>query len=103
MRTPLVVMAVLFVALLGLDAAFGGGKSAERAGPRVAPVPVIARRVEAIRGLRYARLPRAQAVTPAQARRDGLADFDRSSPREQQLADEEGLTLLDLAPPGLSL
>jgi hypothetical protein len=101
-RTPFVVIAVLVVALVGLDAVLGGGKSSPPAA-RLAPVPVIAGRVEALRGLRYARVPRAKAVTPTQARREGIDDFDRTYPRVDQLRDEELLTLLGLAPAGLSL
>jgi hypothetical protein len=102
MRTALAVMGFLVVALLGVDALTRSGSGAA-APPPVAPVGVIAKRVEALRGLRYVSVPRAAAVTPAQARRDGLADFDRSYPRARRLADEEMLTLLGLAPAGVSL
>jgi hypothetical protein len=106
MRTPYVVIAALVVALLGLDAAFGGSapgpEPEERAGP-VAAVGVIAERVEAVRGLQFSTVPRAERVTADTARRDGLQDFDRSYPRQRRAVDEEVLTLLGLAPPGLSL
>jgi hypothetical protein len=104
-RTPLVIMVVLAAALLGLDALLGGGGDGrgEAAAVRTAPIATIAHRVEAVRELRFRSVPRALAVTPAQARRDGLADFDRSYPAARRAADEEVLTLLGLAPAGLSL
>jgi hypothetical protein len=104
-RTPFVVIGVLIVALLGLDAAIGGsGQTSARAKvPPVAAVPVIATRVEAVRGLRFRTVPRAQRVSPAQARRDGLEDFDRSYPKRRLAADEEMLGLLGLVPEGLKL
>jgi hypothetical protein len=42
-------------------------------------------------------------VTPAQARREGLADLDRSYPRSRRLADEEVLKLLGLIDPKVDL
>jgi hypothetical protein len=99
-RTPFVIIAVLVVVLVALDAAFGGGTARPE---RLTPVADIAHRVEALRGLRYVRIPRPAAVSPAEARRDGITEFDRSYPRTQRLADEEMLTLLGLAPAGFSL
>ena len=52
------------------------------------PVGTVARRVERIRDLRYRHIPRAHAVTPAQAARAGLADLDRTYPAAQRHADE---------------
>lgn len=110
MRIPLVVMAVLVVGLVGLDAALGhgsGGGAAVAGGatrePPTAPVAVIARRVERLRGLRYVRLPRPQRVAPAQARADGVRDFDASEPPRLRAAEEELLGLLGLVPPRTSL
>jgi hypothetical protein len=104
MRTPLVIMAVLALALLGLDTAFGGGgDGGAAAGPATAPVSTIARRVEALRDLRYDRLPVPQRVSGDQARRDGLSDFDRSEPARARAVEEELLELLGLLPPGSSL
>jgi hypothetical protein len=105
MRTPLAIMVVLALALLGLDLAFGeggdgGGSSATRA---PAPVATIARRVEVLRDLRYRRLPVPQRVSAAQARRDGLSDFDSSEPPRAQAAEEELLELLGLLPARSSL
>ena len=42
---------------------------------------MIAKRVEALRGLRFETLPRPAEVTPEQAQREGLEDLDRSYPR----------------------
>jgi hypothetical protein len=103
-RTPFAVIAVLLVALLGLSLLTGDGAGSDAPAPvRTAPVGVIAKRVEALRGLRYTAIPRAAAASPAEARRDGLHDFDRSYPQRRRRADEEMLTLLGLAPAGLSL
>src|SRR3954471_2936761 len=97
-------MAVLLVALLGISLLGGeDAGSGELAARPAAPVPVIAKRVETLRGLRYTTIPAAAAASPAQARRDGLRDFDRSYPARQRRTDEEMLTMLGLAPPGLSL
>ena len=103
-RTPVVVCVVL---LLGLGAALvarggdGGGGGGERAvrEPPAAPVATIARRVEALRGLRFRRLPEPVTVTAAQARREGLADLDRTYPPARRRADEEVLKLLGLLEP----
>jgi hypothetical protein len=105
MRTPLVVMAVLGVLLLGIDMAFGegGGKSSGAREPATAPVATIARRVEGLRDLRYRRIPVPQRVTGAQARRDGLEDYDASEPPRVRAAEEEVLELLGLIPDGTSL
>jgi hypothetical protein len=104
MRTPLVIIAVTAAALLGLDALLAGGHGAPAGkAERTAPVATVAHRVEALRGLRFDAVPRARSVTPAQASREGLADFDASYPRRRRLADEEVLTLLGLAPAGFSL
>ena len=111
MRTPYVIMAVLAAALFGLWALTDPGSSSAPAAapapaaPRAAaaPIPVIAARVEKIRGLRFKRLPQPVAVTAAQARDEGLADFDRSYPGERQRADEEVLKLLGLIEPDVSL
>src|SRR3954451_1227795 len=103
-RTPLVIIAALIVVLLGVSALGGsGGKASTAAGKPVAPVSVIARRVETLRHLRYRTIPQAKAATPDQARADGLADFDRSYPVARRHADEAMLTMLGLVPPGTSL
>jgi hypothetical protein len=95
MRTPLTVMAVLGVALLGLWFATedeGGGEPA----PAAAPVPAIAERVERLRDLRFDEIPRPVTVTAEQARREGLEDLDRNYPADRLRADETVLKLLGL-------
>jgi hypothetical protein len=110
MRTPLVIIAVLVVLLVGVAVvtgsgpSSGGGSAAQGGGsPRIAPVAVIARRVERLRHLRYRRLPVPERVSAATAKRDGLADFDSSSSRRGLLGEEETLELLGLLPPRTSL
>jgi hypothetical protein len=102
MRTPLVVMVVIGVALYGVWLLTDGGDAPAKA-ERRAPVPVIAKRVEALRGLRYTSIPKPLAVSPKQAEREGLADFDRSYPPPRRHADEEVLKLLKLVAPSVSL
>jgi hypothetical protein len=102
-RTPYVVMGVLLVALLGLSVLTGDDSSGEAAAKPAASVPVIAHRVETLRHLRYRTIPPAKAASPAEARRDGLADFDRTYPERRRRADEQMLAMLGLVPEGLSL
>src|SRR6478609_3187904 len=71
--------------------------------PAPADVPTIAARVETLRGLRFTSRPVPQNVTPAQARREGLEDLDRSYPEARRRADEEVLKLLGLIEPGVDL
>ena len=47
--------------------------------------------------------PVPQTVSPAQARREGLEDLDRSYPEARRKADEEVLKLLGLIEPGVDL
>jgi hypothetical protein len=94
MRMPLTVMAVLGAALLGLWFATEGEDGEPP--PQAAPVRVIATRVEALRDLRFDRLPRAVTVTSDEARREGLEDLDRQYPPERLLADETVYKLLGL-------
>ena len=104
MRTPFAVIAVLLVALLALAALTeGGGEQEEAAAPGTAPVRVIAGRVEALRDLRFERMPRPVRVDAAQARREGLAELDRTYPEERRRADEEVLKLLGLIEPDADL
>lgn len=63
----------------------------------------IARRVETIRGLRFKSYPRPLIVTPAQTRRDSLADLDRSGTAAQRRLDEQVIELLGLIAPGTDL
>jgi hypothetical protein len=68
-----------------------------------AHVALVERRVEQLRDLRFLHPVPVAVVSPAQARRDGLADYDTSDAVAQQRASEELLTLLGLLPPGSSL
>src|SRR3954451_12403558 len=106
MGTPMAVILVVLVLLVGLSVATGwdddeGG--AKPASARSAPIRTIEARVERLRDLRFTSPPVPQTVSPAQARRQGLADLDRSYPRERRLADEEVLKLLGLLDPKVDL
>ena len=106
MRTPLTIMALLAAALYGGWALTEGSSPPPpepAAVPTPAPIPVIAKRVEKIRGLRFRQLPKPVSVTPLQAHREALEDLDRTYPPEQQRAEEEVLKLLGLIEPDVSL
>lgn len=106
--SPEAVILVLLVLLLAVGLAFGGSGSssgsgdasgAKAAAARLAP---IAHRVETIRGLPFKKLPSPIIVSPAQAKRDALADVDRNKPSEITAAGRVG-ELLGLLPPGTNL
>ena len=96
----LVVAGVVFGGASG--GASGGGPTAgaEAAARRVAP---IARRVEAIRGLRFERLPRPLIVTPAQAAADQRTAFDKEVSPSERRVNEQLLVRLGLLKPGTDL
>jgi hypothetical protein len=102
MRTPLTIIAVLLAILVGIALATGDDDGAA-AEPPTAPVDVIARRVETLRHLRFAKLPDPVAVDAEQARHEGLEDFDRENPPERRRAEEELYELLGLVRPGTDL
>jgi hypothetical protein len=102
MRTPFAVMAVLLVVLVGIGLATEGGETTPTE-PPPAPVAVIARRVEALRQLRYKTIPKPVAVSAASARREGLADLDREYPAARRHADEQVLKMLGLIAPDADL
>ncbi len=105
MRTPFVIIVVLLAVLLAVGFATDGGSSGSGA-PAPAPstpVATIARRVERLRGLRYDAIPKPVRVTAAEARRDGLADLDRSYQPAARRADEALYALLGLLPAGTDL
>jgi hypothetical protein len=102
MRTPFAVMAVLFVVLVAAGFATEGGDE-PAAEPAAAPVSVIARRVEALRDLRYTSIPKPVAVSAETARREGLADLDRQYPAKRRHADEQVLKMLGLIAPDADL
>jgi len=101
----LAVLAALVVGALLLDG--GGGSSPSRRGDdnTVTParIALIERRVEALRDLRFRHPVPVAVVSPAQARREGLAEYDRSQPLAQRRENEELLKLLGLLPPGTDL
>ncbi|MDA0165743.1 hypothetical protein OM076_36085 [Solirubrobacter ginsenosidimutans] len=76
---------------------------APRPAAKTASVATIASRVEVLRGLRFRSRPVPQSVSPAQARREGLEDLDRSYPEARRRADEEVLKLLGLIEPRVDL
>ena len=99
MGTPMAVILAVLVLLIGVSVATGWDEDAGRSNPaatRIAPIGTIEARLERLRGLRFTTRPVPQTVTPAQARREGLADLDRSYPTSRRLADEEVLKLLGL-------
>jgi hypothetical protein len=107
-RTPVVAIVVLLAVLVPLgfltdDDSSGSGAGAAASDGRTTPVRTIARRVEAIRDLRYRRIPDPVRVTAATAQREGLADLDRGYPLARRRADEALYTLLGLLPPGTDL
>ena len=104
MQTPLVVMAVLGAALFGLWALTGTATSSEPLPPpRAAPVPVIAERVETLRGLRFDDGAEGRGGDAGAGAREGLEDLDRTYPQARRRADEEMLKLLGLVEPDVDL
>ena len=106
MGTPMAVILAVLVLLLGVSVAIGWDEDeggAKPASARIAPIGTIEARVERLRGLRFESRPVPQTVSPAQARREGLADLDRSYPSERRRADEEVLKLLGLIDPKVDL
>jgi hypothetical protein len=94
------VAAGLLIAFAAIGIVTGEGE--EEAAPEASrgpPVAEIARGVERVRGLRFARLPRVREVSGGQARRDGLRELDRQVPRRRQEVEERLLKLLGLLPP----
>jgi hypothetical protein len=63
----------------------------------------IAERVERVRGLRFEHVPEPAAVTPAQARSEGLESLDADYPPARRRAEGELLAMLGLVPPGTDL
>ena len=110
-RTPevviLAVLAALAAGALLLGGGGGGASSPAHAarGETVSParIALIERRVEALRGLRFRHPVPVAVVSPAQARREGLAEYDRSDPVAQRRENEELLKLLGLLPAGADL
>ncbi len=105
MGTPFTVTLVLLAILVGAGFAFDSEEPPEPAAPPAPAVPIatLERRVEQIRDLRFKTLPQPEEVSPKQAQREGLEDFDRSYPPAQRRADEEVLKLLGLLEPDVDL
>jgi hypothetical protein len=109
MRRPPLVTArglVAFGLVLAAVAVVVGVSASAPAHHRPQPttsVALIARRVETLRHLRFRHPVRPLDVTPAEARRDGVGDLDRTYPPDRRRADEETLELLGLLPPGSDL
>src|SRR4051812_14556282 len=95
-------LAVVAVALGGESDSPAGGHSAG-AGAVVREVATIARRDEQIRGLRFKHVPRPLLVTPAETRRESLAQLDRDYPAARRRTDEDLLELMGLVPAGTDL
>jgi hypothetical protein len=102
MREVGIAFAIVLAGLFGLLALEGSDESA-RPAATAASVSTIAARVEELRGLRFRSRPVPQTVSPAQARREGLEDLDRSYPETRRRADEEVLKLLGLIKPDVDL
>jgi len=105
MGTPFTVCLVLLALFLGFGFACDGNDEKPAAAKPVpaTPIATLERRVEQIRDLRFETLPKPEEVSPRQARREGLEDFDRSYPPARRRADEEVLKLLGLLEPDVDL
>jgi hypothetical protein len=109
----LAAVAVALVVVLGAIGVVAGEEeesepaAERRAGPSIEQVTrrveEIGRGVERARELEFDRLPRVRVVSPADARRAGLAELDRSVPARLQRVEERLLTMLGLLPPDTRL
>lgn len=105
MRLPLAVIALMLAVLIpiGFASESGSGAGSAAAPVELAPVAVIAERVERLRGLEFETEPQPVTVTEEQAVREGLADLDRAYPAEARRADESLYIRLGLLPKGTDL
>jgi hypothetical protein len=104
--TPeLVILALLAALGVGAIVLGSGGTDAASDAATVSPAHIraIERRVEALRDLRFRRPVPVAVVSPARARREGIADYDRGQPLARRRTSEELLKLLGLLPPGADL
>ena len=95
--------AIVLALLVGTAVVTAGDEPGAPARVASAPVATVAARVEALRGVRFRERVSPQRVSPAQARREGLADLDRAHPPARRRADEELYKLLGLLPPETDL
>lgn len=106
-RTPELLILLLAALLAAGALVLGGsdGRSSAPAGETVsrAHVALVARRVEELRELRFKRSVPVAVVSPAEARREALAEFDRTQSGARQRTNEEILKLLGLVPPDLNM
>jgi hypothetical protein len=103
-RTPLAIIAVLLAILVPIGFATDGDGGDDAPAKRATtPIATIAERVEKLRGLEFRRTPEPLRVSPAQARREGLADLDRGYPVARRRADEALFETLGLLPQGTDL
>lgn len=101
---PFAIIVVLTLLLGAFAIAFDGGEAAPATAPlRPDPVARIVQRLEHERGLRFTAPPEPLQVTPAEARREGVASLDEDYPPARRRADADVLALLGLVPPGTDL
>src|SRR3954447_11425324 len=98
MRTALLSMAIVLAGLVVLLALESSPEP-----KRDVAVTTLAHRVETLRDLRFKTLPVPVKVSGDVARREGLADLDRSYPASRRHADEAILRRLGLIDPGVGL
>jgi hypothetical protein len=96
-------VAWLIVLALLVPLAFLTDGDEEPAAPEMAPVQTIARRVEALRDLRFLKLPQPLHVSPQQAREEALEDFDAQYPPQRRRRDEILYASLGLLPEDVNM
>jgi hypothetical protein len=99
----LLLVAVLAAGAIALGGGQGNAGSQRATTVSAAHVRLVERRVEELRGLRFRRPVPVAVVSPAQARREGTADAQRTQSPPRQRANEELLKLLALLPAGADL
>lgn len=102
---PELLILLLAVLLFAGAALVGGGDEGDDSAARVTPdrIARIEARVEQLRGLRFRRPVAVDVVSPAEARRVGLAEAARAEPPAERRTSEELLKLLGLIPPQTDL